>query len=190
MGLFFVGSRFMSTRLLTVVTLLLLIIPMRAQRHEPALSETEVETLRDTAYVASDRILAFVKFLDERSASIQTLTEKPRKPGREQDIHDRYEQFTAIADELDDNLDDYAPKHRDLRKALPKLLAAADRWNTALKTPVPNESYDVSRKLALEAVRDLRESAAQLIDEQKAYFLAHPPPKEDPATSTETRRPR
>ena len=182
---------FMFNRLLKLAGLLLVLLSSqsRGQRHESALSEAEVETLRDTAYVASDRVLAFVKFLDERSASIQEMATKPRKPGREQDIHDRYEQFTSIADELDDNLDDYAPKHRDLRKALPKLLAGADRWNTALKTPAPNDSYEVSRKLALEAVRDLRESAAHLIDEQKAYFLAHPPPKEDPA-ATENRRPR
>ena len=181
----------MRTRLLPFAGLLLLLPGASiAQRHESALSETEVETLRDTAYVASDRILAFVKFLDERSSSIQDMAAKPRRPGREQDIHDRYEQFTSIADELDDNLDDYAPKHRDLRKALPKLLAAADRWNTSLKSPVPNDSYEVSRKLALEAVRDLKESAAHLIDEQKAWFLAHPPPKEDPAAATESRRPR
>ncbi len=173
----------------TLLALLLLSgVPLRAQRHEPALSEAEVETLRETAYVASDRILAFIKFLDQRSGSIQDLSTKPRRPGREKDIHDRCEQFTAIADELDDNLDDYGPRHRDLRKALPKLLAATDRWATALKTPPDHEAYNVSRKLALEAVRDLREAATTLIEEQKAWFLAHPPPKEDPNPAVE--RPR
>jgi hypothetical protein len=161
---------------------------LRAQQREPALSDAEIETLRETAYVASDRVLAFIKFLDQRSASIQDLATKPRRPGREQDIHDRCEQFTAIADELDDNLDDYGPRHRDLRKALPKLLAATDRWATALKTPPDNEAYNVSRKLALEAVRDLREAATTMMGEQKTWFLAHPPPKEDPNIPVE--RPR
>lgn len=161
----------------------------RSQRHESALSESEVETLRETAYAASDRVLAFVKFLDLRSTSIQELATKPRKPGREEDIHDRCEQFTAIADELDDNLDDYGPRHRDLRKALPKLLAATERWNTALKTPGENAAYSVSRKLALEAVRDLREASNHLIEEQKAWFLAHPPAKDETPEAGE-RRPR
>ena len=160
---------------------------LHGQRHESALSEAEVETLRDTAYAASDRVLAFVKFLDERSNAIQELATKPRKPGREEDIHDRCEQFTAIADELDDNLDDYGPRHRDLRKALPKLLAATDRWNTALKTPSENEAYSVSRKLALEAVRDLREASTHLLEEQKAWFLAHPPAKDEAPTAGERR---
>jgi hypothetical protein len=163
-------------------------VPLRAQNREPALSDAEIETLRETAYVASDRVLAFIKFLDQRSSSIQDLATKPRRPGREQDIHDRCEQFTAIADELDDNLDDYGPRHRDLRKALPKLLAATDRWATALKTPPDNEAYNVSRKLALEAVRDLREAATTMMEEQKTWFLAHPPPKEDPNVPVE--RPR
>ena len=180
----------MLKRLCLLLGVLVLLSPVvRAQRHESALSEAEVEMLRDTAYAASDRVLAFVKFLDERSSSIEELATKPRRPGREQDIHDRCEQFTAIADELDDNLDDYGPRHRDLRKALPKLLAATERWNTALKTPADHEAYNVSRKLALEAVRDLREASTHLLEEQKAWFLAHPPAKDQTPDASE-RRPR
>jgi Rad3-related DNA helicase len=161
---------------------------VHAQRdHESSLSEAEIEALRDSAYVANDRVLVFVKFLDARSSGIQSLATKPRRPGREEDLHDLYEQFTSIADELDDNLDDLGPRHRDIRKALPKLLAATDRWATALKTPAENEAYSVSRKLALEAVRDLRESATQLIEEQKAWFIAHPPSKDEPANANETK---
>lgn len=179
----------MLNRVFLTAFVLLFTPILHAQKHEPALSETEVETLRETAYVASDRVLAFVKFLDERSSSIQQLATKPRRPGREEDIHDLCEQFTSIADELDDNLDDYGPRHRDIRKSLPKLLAATDRWATALKTPADNEAYNVSRKLALEAVRDLRESSTKLIEEQKAWFLAHPPAK-DQLPEADERRPR
>ena len=48
----------------------------RLSATSPPSPKTEVETLRDTAYVASDRILAFIKFLDDRSASIQTLADQ------------------------------------------------------------------------------------------------------------------
>jgi Rad3-related DNA helicase len=174
--------------LLLAAALLLTPTVLHAQaNHESSLSEAEVEALRDSAYIANDRVTIFIKFLDVRSSSIQTLATKPRRPGREEDLHDLYEQFTSIADELDDNLDDLGPRHRDIRKALPKLVAATERWATALKTPAENEAYNVSRKLALEAVRDLRESATKLIDEQKAWFIAHPPPKDEPANSNETK---
>jgi hypothetical protein len=153
--------------------------PLHAQSTDNALSEGEIEQLRTTAYVPNDRVMVFIKFLDDRNKDIQTLFAHPRKPGREQDTHDLLEQFTAIADELNDNLDDYGPHHRDIRKALPKLLDATERWSSNLKTPPDNDTYSVSRKLALEAIRDLREEATRLIDEQKAWFAAHPPPKED-----------
>ena len=169
----------MLHRSLLAAFLLLTLNPvLRAQRQAPALTEAEVEQLRDSAYVANDRVLVFLKLLDGRSATIQGLTTGPRKPGREEDLHDLLEQFTSIADELDDNLDEYGPAHRDMRKALPKLLAATERWASVLKSPPDNDAYNVSRKLALEAVRDLREEATRLIDQQKTWFAAHPPAKE------------
>jgi hypothetical protein len=152
---------------------------LHAQRTDTALSEGEIEQLREAAYVPNDRVLVFIKLLDTRNKTIQDLFAHPRKPGREQDTHDLMEEFTAIADELNDNLDDYGPRHRDIRKSLPKLLDATERWSSNLKSPPDNETYNVSRRLALEAVRDLHEQAAQLIEEQKAWFLAHPPPKDD-----------
>ncbi len=145
---------------------------------ESALSDGEVEKLREAAPLYNDRVLLFTGFLDDRAKAILTLTQGRRKPGREEDLHDLMEQFSSIANDLEDNLDDYGQRHRDIRKALPKLLAATDRWQTALKTPPDNQDYDASRKLALEAVADLHEDVAKLIDEQKAWFLAHPPGKE------------
>ena len=168
----------MHRSLLFLALLLLPLASLCAQREIPALTDTEIEQLRDSAYVANDRVLVFTKLLDERTASIQKLTTGLRKPGREQDLHDLLEQFTSIADELDDNLDEYGPAHRDMRKALPKLLSATERWATILRSPSDNDAYNVSRKLALEAVRDIREEATRLIEEQRIWFTAHPPAKE------------
>jgi hypothetical protein len=168
----------MLHRLSLALLLLLVALPLRAQRGDSALSEGEIEQLREAAYVPNDRVLIFIKLLDVRNKAIQELYAHPRKPGREQDTHDLLEQFTSIADELDDNLDDYGPRHSDIRKALPKLLDATERWSSNLKQPPDNPVYDLSRKLALESIRDIREEVTRLIEEQKAWFLAHPPPKE------------
>ncbi len=165
-------------RALAFVLLLTFTVPVHAQRESPGLSDAEIEQLRESAYIASDRVLVFIRFLDERTKAIAALCTGPRKPGREQDLHDLMEQFTSIADELNDNLDDYGPAHRDLRKSLPKLLAATERWATALKSPPEHEAYAVSRKLALEAIRDVREESTRLIEEQRAWFASHPPAKE------------
>jgi hypothetical protein len=169
--------------MLSRLLLLVLLVPtplLYAQRDEAALSEAEIEQLRDSAYVANDRVNVFIKLIDTRIKAIQDLYSKPRHPGREEDTHNLLEQFTAIADELNDNLDDYGPHRRDIRKSLPKLVDATERWATVIKTPPDDPTYNVSRKLALEAVHDLREDATELIEQQRAWFAAHPPAKENP----------
>jgi hypothetical protein len=164
----------------TLALLLLTLAPsLHAQtRQSSSLSEAEIEQIRECRLVPNDCIVLFVKFLDVRTEEIHDLFAKPRRPGREADTHDLIEQFTAICDELSDNLDDYGPRHADIRKALPKLLQASERWATAIKSPPDDEAYNVSRKIALESIRDLRESANQLTEEQAAWFKAHPPAKQ------------
>ena len=169
----------MFRRLIFGLVLLALTLPLHAQGADSALSEGEIEQLRESAYFPNDRVLVFIKLLDTRNKAILDLFAHPRKPGREEDTHDLLEQFTAIADELDDNLDDYGPHHRDIRKSLPKLLDATERWSSNLKQPPENPVYNLSRKLALESIRDIREEATRLIEEQKAWFAAHPPAKDD-----------
>ncbi len=168
----------MLRRVPLVFVLLALTLPLHAQHTDNSLSEGEIEQLREAAYFPSDRVLVFVKLLDERNKAIQDLYAHPRKPGREQDTHDLFEEFTQIADELNDNLDDYDASHRDIRKALPKLIDATERWSSNLKQPPENQAYDLARKLALEAIRDIREEATHLVESQKAWFAAHPPAKE------------
>jgi len=174
----------------SILTLALLFasVCLHAQRHESSLSEAEIEEVREAAYVPNERVLVFIKFLDVRTKEIEDLFAHPRQPGREQDAHDLIEQFTAIADELADNLDDYGPRHADIRKALPKLLQATERWSSAIKSPPDHEAYSVSRKIALESIRDLRESATELTDEQAAWFKAHPPAKDPQNQPSESRR--
>jgi septal ring factor EnvC (AmiA/AmiB activator) len=166
-------------RLLLGVCLILALAPMlRAQRGQEALSQAEIEQLRDTNRLPDERVQAFIKFLDERTETIRNLTSKPRRPGREQDIHDAMEQFVSITDSLEDNLNEYSTRHRDVRKALPKLLRAIDRWSSIIKSPPDDDAYNVSRKLSLESIRDLREDAEHLVEEQRTWFAAHPPQKD------------
>ncbi len=169
----------MLRRLVLALLFLSFAAPLRGQNGDTALSEAEIDQLRDAAYIPNDRVLVFIKLLDTRTKEIQDLFAHPRKPGREQDTHDLLEQFTSIADELNDNLDEYGPHHRDIRKALPKLLDAAERWSSTLKSPPDNDAYSLSRKLALESIRDIREEATRLVEDQKTWFAAHPPAKED-----------
>jgi hypothetical protein len=166
-------------RALALLCLLWGTVGAPAQSRDQAMSDAEVEKLRDTAYFPPDRVMAFVAFLNQRTEEINKLMTGKRRPGREEDIHDMMEQFTSIADDFEDNLEDYSKYHRDIRKVLPKVVEATERWGTALRTPPEHEEYSVARKLALETLDDIRESATKMIEEQKAWFQAHPPNKDD-----------
>ena len=167
----------MTLRLRIVVGLMVGMAIARAsaaQAGEGVMSDAEVESVRDANYVPAECIAAYEKILNTREKEIEELLAKPRHAGREQDLHDLMEQMAAIADELSDHLDEYGAKHRDIRKALPKLVLATERWATSLRAPADDATYKVVRKLALDAVQDMRDEAEKMETEQEAYFMAHP----------------
>lgn len=162
--------------LLAVCALLVFVPAARtlAQDDDSSMSQKEIESLRDAAYIPNDRILTFVKILNARDQEITDLLAKPRRPGFNQDMHDLLDQFASVADEFNDNLDDYQGKHRDIRKSLPKLLSSIERWSTTLRTPPDNQTYNIVRKIALDSLKDMHDIATSMQTEQAAYFKAHP----------------
>lgn len=145
-----------------------------AQDKEDALSQKEIEELRDASYVPVDRLETYINILDTREKMIEDLLAKPRHVTFDEDIHDAMDQFGAIADELNDNLDELNAQHRDLRKVLPKLVKATERWTTVLRAPGEDDAYKVVRRIALGAVKDMHDSALEMQTSEEAYFKAHP----------------
>jgi len=139
-----------------------------------AMSQAEIESLRDASYVPMDKIKAFERMLDDREHQIDALLKMRRGPSFGLDMHDAMEQLGAIADELNDNLDDFNSKHRDVRKVLPKLIQATDRWSTSLRAAGEDDRYNVVRKIALDTLKDTRSIAEEIQTSEEAYFKAHP----------------
>jgi hypothetical protein len=145
-----------------------------AQDDDSSMSQKEIEGLRDAAYIPNERVMTYVKILNTREQEITDLLAKPRRPGFNQDMHDLLDQFAAIADEFNDNLDEYQSKHRDIRKSLPKLVSSIERWSTTLRAPADDKNYNIVRKMALDSLKDMRDIATTMQTEQAAYFKAHP----------------
>ena len=129
-------------RLILTLALLALAAPLCAQPPDSALTQAEIDQVREYRYYPADCVLLFVKFLDLRTQELHDLYAHPRRPGREQDTHDLIAQFTSIADQLSDNLDDYGPRHVDIRRALPKILTAIPRWSAALNALPDDDAYN------------------------------------------------
>ena len=154
---------------------LIVSLPAHAQAAEDVPSQKEVDTLRDAAFVPSDRILAFEQFLNDREKHIAELIRGRRgHTDYGGDMHEAIDGFGQIVDELNDNLDEFSRAHRDVRKVLPKLLQATVHWSETLQSAADNEAYNVVRRIALDNLKDTHEIAQGLQTELDAYFKAHP----------------
>ena len=149
----------------------------QAQRHSTAISEAEEEKIRDAAADPALRVTVFQQIIETRIERMQRILIDKRAQGRRDDLKQNMDEISGLIDEFQDNLEDYDHAHRDLRKPLPKLLIAVERWQSVIKQPPVDESYELTRKLALEAVEDVRQEVTEMIPSQAAYFKAHPPDK-------------
>lgn len=159
------------------VLLLLTASLAHAQRHSTAISEAEEEKIRDAAAYPAVRVGVFQQIIETRIQRMQRILTDTRAQGRREDLKQNMDEIAGLIDEFQDNLEDYDHAHRDLRKALPKLLTAIERWQSVLKQPPVDDSYELTRKLALDAVEDVRQEVTELIPAQTAYFKEHPPDK-------------
>ena len=157
-----------------VALLLFATLSAHSQAREGVLSAAEVEKLRDTADQPADRLKAYEQFISDREKEVHSLLNNRHAANFAFDVHEALEQISGIADELNDNLDDWSRKHRDLRKSLPKLISETERWETTLRAPERDDRYEIVRHEALDAVRDTHSLAGTMLAEQTSYFKNHP----------------
>ena len=81
--------------------------------------------------------------------------------------------FTALEDELGDNLDIYSDRKADIRKSLKGLTEATPRWQGILRALAGEPGFDLARKEAIESGEDLSDQARRLLQEQIDYFKLH-----------------
>jgi hypothetical protein len=84
---------------------------------------------------------------------------------------------------LQDNLDSYDQTHSDIRKPLKDLVPASEKWLAIVNKPPPNQTYDFSKKTAIEAGTSLVEQAKKLQADQIQWFAEH---KKDKNADTTT----
>ncbi len=114
--------------------LALLVVVAGAQRRRDPLTETESDEVREAAQEPLKRLGLYVKFARTRMDAVEQLRADPKAgPDRAEKVRDLLREFGAILGELDDNIDDYADKNADIRKALKDIVAADTAFQTKLK---------------------------------------------------------
>jgi len=142
------------------------------EKRQP-LTEAEIEQIRDAGIYPSARIALYTKFLNEHAEVIKSLTNRVKSQARAKHLDDELLDFTALMDELGDNLDQYADRKADLRPALKPLTEATPKWLGILRALAGEPSFDEARKEAIESGEDLADQAKRLLSEQTEYFNLH-----------------
>lgn len=167
----------MTRRKLSTVTFLLLAVCLcshrsAAQKRDP-LNEKEVDEMRESADWPDKRLELMVKFARARMASIDQLrADGKNAKDRPMQIHDLLEDFSALLDEMEDNVEMYGSHKADMRKGLTLLIEANSEWQLKLRRlkeqspPEELEQYSFVLANATDAVNDTADDARKELQEQ------------------------
>ena len=147
------------------------------QQADP-LTDQQIDQLRDSANLPPERVKLYLGFIAERTTEIHRLSEAQKtenSDAQRQDsrMHNLYEEFTRISDELEDNLDSFDQQHADMRKILKTVVEESGKWPAVLNEPKADSGDDFVRKTALAAVESVHEDAKQMLADQEKYFSQH-----------------
>jgi hypothetical protein len=164
------------TRSMTVIAwLLLLTVPTFAQKHHDPLNQLEIDQLRDTAQEPVERLKLYVEFVRARLQALDKARSDPKVSDRGQETHDRLQQFLDVFDELNDNIDTFADRKEDLRKALKAVIEGDSEFQAKLRalkdaagtTPQETKAYDFLLTNAIQTVDSSIADHRQLLEEQE-----------------------
>jgi hypothetical protein len=105
----------------------------RAEPRRDPLTPPEIDQLRDTAQEADERLKLYIKFTRARLDTVEKARTDPQITDRSQAIHDRLQDFLDLYDELNDNVDTFADRRADMRKALKTLIEADTEFGATLR---------------------------------------------------------
>ena len=144
----------------------------RAQKRDP-LNEKEIDEMRETADWPDKRLEMMAKFARARMTAIDDLQANPKTAkDRPMQIHDLLEDFTALIDEIEDNIEMYSSHRADMRKGLTLVIEAGSEWQLKLRRlkeqspPEELDQYSFVLTNAAEAVGDLSDDSRKELQEQ------------------------
>ena len=101
------GNRWRAALGLALMLVLPLCSPVSAQRRHDPLNPLEIDQLRDAMVEPDERLKLYVKFSRDRMTKLEQMRSDPKTTDRGHQTHDMLEDFLAVYDELNDNIDMY-----------------------------------------------------------------------------------
>jgi hypothetical protein len=144
--------------------------PIFAQGKKDPLTDQQIEDVREAGDQPLVRVKLFVGYVDERAKEIHTLNADAGAQNKSVQMHNLFEEFTRLSDELEDNMDAYNDQQADLRKVLKEIIDKNGQWTAVLNEPKPNAQYDFMRKSAIDANQSVHDAATQMLADEVKYF--------------------
>lgn len=176
----------MRTRLAAGCVLLLSLgVVAYAQRRDDPLTPPEIDQLRDTAVEPELRMKLYVEFARARLVSLEKMRSDPKTSDRPRQTHQLLEDFLAVYDELNDNLDNFEARKSDLRKALKAVLEGDTEFQAKLRALQDDAraskeeaaEYRFVLSNAIESVDSNTEDHRKLLAEQEEFWKHRKKPK-------------
>lgn len=166
--------RALASVLICSLTAVLLAAPLFAQKEkrEP-LTEDQQEQIAEAGIDPVARVDLYVKFLDEYADSLKGLIKRAKSTARARRVDDELQDFSALMDELGDNLDVYSERKADIRKSLKGLNDGLKSWQSVLHDMPSEPGFELSLKEAQDSSDDLASQTKQIAADQEAYFKEH-----------------
>ena len=122
---------------LLLVTLLPVFFPfscsLYAQRRRDPLNPLEIDQLRDAMLDPDTRLKLYVEFSRDRMTKLEQMRSDPKTKDRASQTHDMLEDFLAVYDELNDNIDMYVGRKDDIRKPMKVIIEADTEFQSKLR---------------------------------------------------------
>jgi len=144
----------------------------QTQRRDP-LNDKEIDQMREAADWPDKRLELMVQFARERMNKIDQLRADAKSAkDRPMQIHDLLEDFTALLDEIEDNVEMYASHKADMRKGLTLAIEAGSEWQNKLRRlkeqspPEELDQYAFVLANASDAVKDMGDDTREELQDQ------------------------
>jgi hypothetical protein len=169
----------MSKPALATLTIILLAIAVSAQRNRrDPLSDAEIEKVRDAAQLPEERLKLYVEFARTRLDKLQQVRSDPKAVDPEKQAHDALQDFIDIYDELNSNVDTFADRGTDIRKALKPVIEADTEFGSKLRAFKSEtagnreqaQEYEFLLGSAIEATDSAAKDHRDLLAEQEITF--------------------
>jgi hypothetical protein len=167
-----------NLRLAACVVLLLATGTVAQRNHRDPLTPLEVDKIRDSAMEPEIRLKLYVEFARVRLDKLQQARSDPKATDKDEQTRAALQDFMDVYDELNVNVDTFADRGNDLRKALKPVIEADTEFGAklrAFKSSLASSreeasKYDFLLGSALEAVDAGAKDHRDLLAEQEETF--------------------